>query len=1327
MRRFASPKKLLLASLGASLCLSPAGNAANTKAQKASKQDAPTRKSELSPPADPESFAAQILAETEVQGGFVVHAGCGDASITKALRKNASFQVQGLERDPQKVAAAREKLLSENVYGSVAVDHWSGNLLPYIDNLVNLIVAENPDTIAKGEIERVLVPNGVAYTKKGGKWQKWVKPRPTEMDDWTHYYYDAKGNPASHDQIVAPPEQLQWVGNPRWSRHHDRMSSLSAQVSAAGRLFYIMDEGSRISALLPSHWTLTARDAFNGTVLWKKSIERWQPHLWPLKSGPTQLARRLVADGNRVYVTLNIDDPITCLDAATGNPVQVYESTKGAEEILLSNGVLYALVNPKQWALEDFAPKLNTGDQKRIADEYQWDQTPRILVAVDAQSGRELWRHEGKIAPITLATDSKRLVFYNGEKLVCFDASSGKPIWEGAAAKRKLFEYNYGPRIVLHGDTVLYAGGDGAMKGFNAETGAELWSAPHNKSGYRSPEDLIVAGGLVWNAPTLSGEMSGEFIGRDPLTGESKSQFKPDIDTYWFHHRCYIAKATDRFILPSRTGIEFVDLKAQHWDINHWVRGACLYGTMPCNGLVYAGPHNCACYPEAKLDGMNALAPRSATPHPDAPAEADRLLKGPAYQKAAALPPDAKDWPTYRHDNARSGSSSQPLLKDLGKAWEAPFEGRLSAPTIANQKVFVAQIDTHTLHALDFATGKPLWHFVAGGRIDSPPTFWKGYVLFGSKDGCVYSLRAEDGALAWRYRPTADRRHMAFEQLESVWPVHGSVLVENNQVGFVAGRSVFLDGGLRFFKLDAATGTKIAEVAYDDKDPDTGRDLQERLQTLQMPVGLNDILSSDGKWTYLRTQKIGSDGKRVDIGPVSGNAVAQGSAQKGEDAHLFAPTGFLDDSWFHRSYWVYGRSFSGGHSGYFQAGKYAPAGRMLVFNEDKVFGYGREAKYYTWTTTMEHQLFSADRSAPEVEADPGPDKKKRQKGPQFPGVKFPDSPKLDPAQKPLTVEAWVLPDDRNGVIIAHGGPQNGYSLVIRDGEPVFFVRAEGQLSTAAAKAPLSEGWHHLAAVLTSDRAMRLYVDGHLASESTAHALIPKKPAQPLEIGIDSGGSVGDYPESLAFKGLIDEVAIAFRAFSTDEIRQHAATADSRAAIDTVLACSFDKGDARDVSGTAIHGVVSGVDNGKGKNGGALWFRAPKASDKPGKGPAKSQDGSFVQFDWNRYVPVMTQAMAMSGNHVLVAGPPDLVNEEYAFERLTQKDPAIHHDLAEQDAALMGQRGATLQLVSLQDGEVASELQLEHPPVWDGMAIAQGRIFVSTITGKLQCYGRDTAP
>jgi hypothetical protein len=100
---------------------------------------------------------------------------------------------------------------------------------------------------------------------------------------------------------------------------------------------------------------------------------------------------------------------------------------------------------------------------------------------------------------------------------------------------------------------------------------------------------------------------------------------------------------------------------------------------------------------------------------------------------------------------------------------------------------------------------------------------------------------------------------------------------------------------------------------------------------------------------------------------VSGNAAVQGGTQKGEGRHLFAPMGFLDDSWFHRSYWVYGKNFAGGHNGYFQAGKYTPEGRILVHDDKNVFGYSRLPQYYKWTTTMEHQLFSASKEAPDVE------------------------------------------------------------------------------------------------------------------------------------------------------------------------------------------------------------------------------------------------------------------------------------------------------------------------------------------------------------------------
>ena len=77
-------------------------------------------------------------------------------------------------------------------------------------------------------------------------------------------------------------------------------------------------------------------------MLWKKPIENWSDHMWPLKSGPTQLTRRLVADGGRIFVTMGIGEPITCFDGATGKVIRTYPDTKGAEEILHVDGGAHA-------------------------------------------------------------------------------------------------------------------------------------------------------------------------------------------------------------------------------------------------------------------------------------------------------------------------------------------------------------------------------------------------------------------------------------------------------------------------------------------------------------------------------------------------------------------------------------------------------------------------------------------------------------------------------------------------------------------------------------------------------------------------------------------------------------------------------------------------------------------------------------------------------------------------------------------------------------------------------------------------------------------------
>jgi ubiquinone/menaquinone biosynthesis C-methylase UbiE len=370
---------------------------------------------------EPSEAARRILQETGVQGGLVVHVGCGDGRLTTALRAGEGFLVHGLDRDVANVERARATIREAGAYGPVSVDHLAGQDLPYTDNLVNLVVVDTRCEMqdAGTEILRVLTPRGVAVVREKGN-EGWLsriphpvsrigagfamfaKPVPAEIDDWTHYLHDATNNAVAQDTVVGPPKRYQWHGSPRWSRHHDHMASMSALVSANGRLFYIFDEGSTASILLPSKWFLTGRDAFNGTILWKRPIDKWHTHLWPLKSGPADLPRRLVAIGDRVYVTLGFDAPVSMLDAATGETIRTYDQTAGTVEILCSEGVLFLVVGKP-----DARDKLPTvASLTKRQSEENCEGAGRSVMAVQAETGEVLWRKASQIVPLTLAASS---------------------------------------------------------------------------------------------------------------------------------------------------------------------------------------------------------------------------------------------------------------------------------------------------------------------------------------------------------------------------------------------------------------------------------------------------------------------------------------------------------------------------------------------------------------------------------------------------------------------------------------------------------------------------------------------------------------------------------------------------------------------------------------------------------------------------------------------------------------------------------------------------------------------------------------------------------
>ena len=88
--------------------------------------------------------AGDILNAAGVKGGLVVVVGCEDAALPLALRANASYLVHALDTDAARVTQARKAIEAKGLYGEVAVDQWDGKTLPYVEDIVNLLVIENP-------------------------------------------------------------------------------------------------------------------------------------------------------------------------------------------------------------------------------------------------------------------------------------------------------------------------------------------------------------------------------------------------------------------------------------------------------------------------------------------------------------------------------------------------------------------------------------------------------------------------------------------------------------------------------------------------------------------------------------------------------------------------------------------------------------------------------------------------------------------------------------------------------------------------------------------------------------------------------------------------------------------------------------------------------------------------------------------------------------------------------------------------------------------------------------------------------------------------------
>jgi len=893
--------------------------------------------------AEDKAKAEKIFSATGVKGGLVVHLGCGRGRLTAALHANDRYLVHGLDTDAENVRAAIDTIKSLGVYGTVSVEQLRGRYLPYVDNLVNLVVSENTGDVSREEIMRVLAPGGVAYLKEKDRWTKAVKPKPGDIDDWTHFLHDASNNAVANDTRVGPPRRLKWVCGPLWSRSHEFISSLCAMVSANGRLFYVFDEGLTgvTPKSIPERWMLIARDAFNGKLLWKRPLPQWGSRAWKtraLRNAPQTIPRRLVGQGDRLYIVLDYDAPIAVLDAATGVTRSIVEGTEQTDEMRCCDGVLLSCKSNAR------------------------------LTAMDTETGKQLWEVKGKIRPLTQAIDDGNVFYQEGASLVSRRLADGEKRWQiPSDAPVSLLVVRDGCVVVLSRKM---------LRVLDADSGDVLWTL----KGGVGRNELFIAQGQVWHW------QGGRIVGRDLKTGHIATRpDTSDVFTEGHHLRCYQSKATENFLITPNRGIEFVSIAGGVNTQNDWVRGPCRYGIIACNGLLYVAPNPCFCYPGAKITGFNALAP--APLESEAPgAVSERLEKGPAYGKISNLKSqisDSGNWPTYRHDALRTGATTCEIPGPISPRWQVPLKGAVTPPVVGGDRLYVAAKHEHTLYAMDARDGEGVWHFTAGGRIDSPPTLYGGLVLFGCADGRVYCLRASDGALVWRFRAApSNRRIIAFDQLESPWRVHGSVLVKDNVAYCTAGRSSYLDGGIRIVGLDPATGN-VRYATCVDTWSRTRKDAEDKpfIPAYHMEGTNSDILVSEGDSLYLgqykfdRTlaaqpvpyimpgpetktnamdlmdqpfvenmesqaeyEKVQHDWQyiRVHKAMMQNYQKRYGGASMGDRAiglHVFSTGGFLDDSWFNRTFWMYSATWPG----YYLAHRAAKTGQLLVVGPERTY------------------------------------------------------------------------------------------------------------------------------------------------------------------------------------------------------------------------------------------------------------------------------------------------------------------------------------------------------------------------------------------------------
>ncbi len=778
--------------------------------------------------------ATWIARQVRPGKGLALDIGCGDAGLAVELARRTALKIQCVDPDAATVEAARKAIDAAGLYGTrVAADRGDLARLDYPDYCATLIVCGDEFVAGKRgrefkEILRVLHPKGVAVigqsaaaAKKAqspltkprlegwlkaagiagyevvqadGVWARITRPRGEGWDEWTHRAHDPACTHASEDMMGGPELKLLWSAAPQ-----PGLASATVLV-AGGRVFEIGRGYARHEDTTPY---IQATDAFTGTRLWAKLGQKALGIDRPLLNySPIEPCSDVVATDDLLYVLGG--KLCHVLSAADGKQAAAWPIPPDARPAADHIWLYISRVGERMFGSIGKSPRHQIRGFTSWGGPH-WRGVSSAVFAIDPAAGKAQWARKADVETASIVIGGGRMLFIDtGKTIRALDTATGKDAWskkthippEAKVTHAGLFRGRL---------WIMYApAGDVSSRARDAGWKVAVFSADDGKliaepKGEGAVACMTFSGETVYMAPQHG---RGKFVAADARTG----RIDPDQAPGPAHAKCTPLLATPRWLLYRHRaggGFTWIDRKTKRTRQYDRIRCCCHYPGLPAYGLLLVQGAGCNCAHPMRAHVALIPGKRPITKYADA---SRRLVKGEAFGKSPATG-DGRVWASWRADAARGGKTPEAPKLPLRQGWAEKLAGELTPLAVAGGTVFVGSSD-RKVRALDAATGRQRWQYIAPGAIRVAPFYWRGRLYFGDDDGWAHCLRAADGKLVWKFRAALGReRVVAYENFMSAWPAGCGVLVHDG-VAYVAAGYFPQEGG-RLYALDAETGKAL--------------------------------------------------------------------------------------------------------------------------------------------------------------------------------------------------------------------------------------------------------------------------------------------------------------------------------------------------------------------------------------------------------------------------------------------------------------------------------------------------------------------------------------